>query len=117
MWCCCPPIILFAGGRPAQKGELSRQQHRPSATDWISSTPNSTEHKPRVTYVHFPALPASVVNLSGAGDCLVAGALVALSSSSDIKHALAYGVSASKWAVESDSNVPQDLSPGLVSGM
>ena len=67
--------------------------------------------------MHFPALPASIANLSGAGDCLVAGALVALSSSSDIKHALAYGVSASKWAVESDSNVPQNLSPGLVSGM
>lgn len=105
------------GGRPAQKSELSRQQQRPSATNWTSSTPNSTEYKPQVTYVHFPALPASIVNLSGAGDCLVAGALVALSSSSDVKHALAYGVSASKWAVESDSNVPQNLSPGLVSGM
>lgn len=117
MWCCCPPIFFFAGGRPGQKSELSRQQQRPSATNWTSSTPNSTEHKPQVTYVHFPALPASIVNLSGAGDCLVAGALVALSSSSDVQHALAYGVSASKWAVESDSNVSQDLSPGLVSGM
>lgn len=79
-------------------------------------TPDCTKSEPQITYFQFPALPASIVNLSGAGDCLVAGTLVALSSSTDISVALSYGVSSSKWAVESDSNVSSGLSLTLVSG-
>jgi len=81
-----------------------------------NSPPSNTKNDSGIRFLHFPALPASISNLSGAGDCLVAGTMVALTSSEDISSALAYGVSASKWAVESDSNVSPYLDRHLVSG-
>ena len=55
---------------------------------------------------HAPALPATVANCSGAGDCLVAGFMHALLRGCDDAQALAWGVAAAKAAVESDTNVP-----------
>jgi sugar/nucleoside kinase (ribokinase family) len=81
-----------------------------------NSPSRNTKNSTGISFLHFPALPASISNLSGAGDCLVAGAMVALSSGADISSALAYGVSASKWAVESDSNVSSNLDHHVVSG-
>ncbi len=42
--------------------------------------------------VQFPALPARVANTSGAGDCLVAGALWGLTQGLDPAAALAHGM-------------------------
>ncbi len=100
-----------------QQRNASIFNHEMTADDGSNlCTAVDRESNLQVTYLHFPALPASIVNLSGAGDCLVAGALVALSAGSDLATALAHGVSAAKWAVESQSNVPPRLSHTLVSG-
>ncbi len=85
-----------------QQQNASIFNHEMTADDGSNlCTPADRESNLQVTYLQFPALPASIVNLSGAGDCLVAGALVALSAGSDVATALAHGVSAAKWAVES----------------
>lgn len=62
-----------------------------------------------VQAVHVPALPASVVNCSGAGDCLVAGFLHGLDAGRAPAAALALGAAAAKRAVQAAANVP----PGL----
>ncbi|KAF9684338.1 hypothetical protein SADUNF_Sadunf04G0108000 [Salix dunnii] len=60
--------------------------------------------------VHFPALPASVVRLTGAGDCLVGGTLASLCSGLDIMQSIAVGMAAAKFAVEGELNVPSEFS-------
>ncbi|KAJ6368632.1 hypothetical protein OIU78_001083 [Salix suchowensis] len=60
--------------------------------------------------VHFPALPASVVRLTGAGDCLVGGTLASLCSGLDIMQSIAVGIAAAKFAVEGEVNVPSEFS-------
>ncbi|XP_024395996.1 pseudouridine kinase [Physcomitrium patens] len=82
----------------------------------VKETPLSgiSKNESGINFLHFPALRASISNLSGAGDCLAAGTVSALSSGADISSALANGVSASKWAVESASNVPPNLDPASV---
>ncbi|KAL4448643.1 hypothetical protein ABPG75_005862 [Micractinium tetrahymenae] len=62
-----------------------------------------------VEVVHVPALPATVVNCSGAGDCLVAGCLFGLAQGVSAAEALCYGVAAATAAVQSQSNVPTGL--------
>jgi len=76
---------------------------------------NHNKSETEIRFLHFPALPATISNLSGAGDCLVAGTMVALSLNEDVSSALAFGVSASKWAVEADVNVSPNLDHRLVS--
>ncbi|KAL3638570.1 hypothetical protein CASFOL_017941 [Castilleja foliolosa] len=56
--------------------------------------------------VHFPALSASVVRLTGAGDCLVGGTIAALCAGLDLMQSVAVGIAAAKGAVESERNVP-----------
>ncbi|XP_058069077.1 LOW QUALITY PROTEIN: pseudouridine kinase [Magnolia sinica] len=58
--------------------------------------------------LHFPALPASVVSLTGAGDCLVGGTLSSICAGLDIMQSLAVGVAASKAAVETEDNIPPE---------
>ncbi|KAK8933740.1 hypothetical protein KSP39_PZI015326 [Platanthera zijinensis] len=60
--------------------------------------------------VHFPALGASVVSLTGAGDCLVGGILSSLCSGLDIIRSTAVGVAMARAAVEAFDNVPRDIS-------
>ncbi|XP_072972516.1 pseudouridine kinase [Typha angustifolia] len=55
---------------------------------------------------HFPALPASVVSLTGAGDCLVGGILASVSSGLDVMQSVAVGIAVAKAAVEAKTNVP-----------
>ncbi|XP_059076745.1 pseudouridine kinase [Cryptomeria japonica] len=66
--------------------------------------------------VHFPALPVSVLSLTGAGDCFVGGTLAALCGGRDIIGSIAFGVAVAKWSVNSELNVPSNFSPKLVSG-
>ncbi|CAL9073528.1 pseudouridine kinase-like [Musa acuminata AAA Group] len=58
---------------------------------------------------HFPALHASVVSLTGAGDCLVAGILASISSGFDMMRSVAVGIAVAKAAVESETNVPAEF--------
>lgn len=45
-----------------------------------------------MSLTHMPALPARIANLSGAGDCLVAGAAMHLLRGGDASSALAHGM-------------------------
>ena len=69
-----------------------------------------SKDKKSIVLHHAPALPATIVNCSGAGDCLVAGFLHGLVDTEDPVHALAIGVAAAKRAVQCDTNVPINLS-------
>lgn len=67
-------------------------------------------------FFHFPAIDASVVSLTGAGDCLVGGILSSLCSGLDIMQSTAVGVATAKAAVEAFDNVPAEFSLiGIVS--
>ncbi|KAJ7516099.1 hypothetical protein O6H91_22G043000 [Diphasiastrum complanatum] len=76
---------------------------------------NAVQSEPKVMCVHLPALPSTVVSLSGAGDCLVAGTMAALSGNCDLVRSLAYGVAVARLAVQSDSNVPECFSRNSIS--
>ena len=69
-----------------------------------------TKDKKQIIIYHCNALPATVVNCSGAGDCLVSGFLYALAIGKRPEQALTYGIAAAKSAVESDTNVPASFS-------
>ncbi|KAJ6365102.1 hypothetical protein OIU76_029968 [Salix suchowensis] len=75
-----------------------------------SRGPNLIERSSHLFSVHFPALPASVVRLTGAGDCLVGGTLASLCSGLDIMQSIAVGIAAAKFAVEGEVNVPSEFS-------
>ena len=60
-------------------------------------------------YLHFPALQASIVSLSGAGDCFVAGTLTALSLHKRMASSIAFGIAVARQAIQSELNVPSDL--------
>lgn len=66
---------------------------------------------------HFPALPASVVRLTGAGDCLVGGTISSLCAGLDIMQSVAVGIAASKAAVESETNVPCAFNLAAIAGL
>lgn len=70
-----------------------------------------------VCYLHFPALPASVVSLSGAGDCFVAGALAALCMHRGLLASMAFGIAVARHAVQSELNVPSNLSEVNLTGI
>ncbi|CAN6450602.1 unnamed protein product [Victoria cruziana] len=61
------------------------------------------------TVLHFPALPVSIVRLTGAGDCLVGGVLASLCAGLDILKSTAVGIAAAKAAIMTDLNVPQEF--------
>ena len=71
-----------------------------------------TKHSTAV--FHLDALPATVVNTSGAGDCLVGGAVAALVGGADPVDALAHGVAAAGVAVQTGGNVPPALDPEAI---
>ncbi|CAM8997560.1 unnamed protein product [Rhodiola kirilowii] len=61
--------------------------------------------------LHYPALPSSVVKLTGAGDCLVGGTIASLCSGLDLFQSVAVGIASAKAAVESVTNVPNEYNP------
>lgn len=67
--------------------------------------------------VHFPALPATVVRLTGAGDCLVGGTLAALCSGLDVMQSMVVGIAVSKTAVEAETNVPSVFNLASIAGI
>jgi pseudouridine kinase len=69
---------------------------------------------PGIVVHHAPAAPASVANCSGAGDCLAAGLMHALLEGCAGPEALARGVAAARFAVESRTNVPERITAACV---
>ena len=67
--------------------------------------------------VHFPALPASVVRLTGAGDCLVGGMLASICVGLNLMPSVAVGIAAAKAAVEAETSVPNAFSLASIAGM
>lgn len=67
--------------------------------------------------LHFPALHASVVNLTGAGDSLVGGILASICSGLDLLQSMAVGIAVAKAAVESEINVPAEFHFNHIAGM
>lgn len=68
------------------------------------------------TAIHFPALPASIVSLVGAGDCLVGGTLASTCAGLDILQSVAVGMATAKGAVETESNVPAEYELTRIAG-
>ncbi|KAJ8767106.1 hypothetical protein K2173_013503 [Erythroxylum novogranatense] len=66
--------------------------------------------------VHFPALPASIVRLTGAGDCLVGGTLASLCSGLDVMQSVAVGIAVAKSTVEAETNVPAAFDLAKIAG-
>ncbi|BBH09433.1 pfkB-like carbohydrate kinase family protein [Prunus dulcis] len=89
-------VFLCSRGGPSLKqyasnGELFNTVTASCPSNLFSSPPDS-ERSSFLFAVHFPALPASVVRLTGAG--------------LDVMQSLAVGIAASKAAVEAETNVP-----------
>ncbi|CAL4907736.1 unnamed protein product [Urochloa decumbens] len=72
------------------------------------------ESSSRTCVFHLPAISASVISLTGAGDCLVGGVLSALCGGLDIIPSVAVGVAIAKASVESEANIPDDISSASV---
>lgn len=85
-------------------------------SNWYSDT-KVLEKSPHFFSVHFPALPASVVRLTGAGDCLVGGMLASLCAGLDVMQSVAIGIAAAKATVEVDINVPSQFDLATISGI
>jgi pseudouridine kinase len=67
----------------------------------------STQGRSPVSILYAPALPAAVINCSGAGDNLVAGFVHALvNGAKDIETCLQWGIAMAKLTVESHTNWP-----------
>lgn len=66
--------------------------------------------------VHLPSLPASVVRLTGAGDCLVGGTLSSICAGLDIMQSVSVGIAAAKAAVEVEANVPSTFNLAAIAG-
>lgn len=66
--------------------------------------------------VHLPSLPASVVRLTGAGDCLVGGTLTSICAGLDIMQSVCVGIAVAKAAVEVEANVPPAFSLAAIAG-
>nr|XP_023909124.1 uncharacterized protein LOC112020797 [Quercus suber]POF26601.1 pseudouridine kinase [Quercus suber] len=75
---------------------------------WCGAT--DSEKDSHLFAVHFPALPASVVRLTGAGDCLVGGMLASICAGLNLMQSVAVGIAAAKAAVEAETNVPTAFS-------
>ncbi|XVF01441.1 hypothetical protein REPUB_Repub04eG0089500 [Reevesia pubescens] len=84
-------------------------------SNWYSDA-RVLERNPYFLGVHFPALPASVVRLTGAGDCLVGGMLASICAGLDVMQSVAIGVAAAKASVEVERNVPSQFSLAKITG-
>ena len=97
-------------------GQLFETVTSSCPSNWYSDA-KVLERSPYFLAVHFPALPASVVRLTGAGDCLVGGMLASLCAGLDVMQSVAIGIAAAKASVEVDSNVPSQFSLATIAGI
>uniref|UniRef100_A0ACD6AFT3 Uncharacterized protein n=1 Tax=Avena sativa TaxID=4498 RepID=A0ACD6AFT3_AVESA len=76
----------------------------------------SREGSSRTCVFHLPATSASVISLTGAGDCLVGGVLSSLCGGLDIMQSVAVGIATAKASVESEANIPANFSTASIAG-
>jgi hypothetical protein len=81
---------------------------------WYGAT--NLERDSHLFAVHFPALPVSVVRLTGAGDCLVGGMLASICAGLNVMQSMAVGIAAAKASVEAETNVPIAFSLANIAG-
>lgn len=93
-------------GQGEQLYETIMQKCPPNQSFGVSKPERSS----RLFAVHFPSLPAKVVRLTGAGDCLVGGTLTSLCAGLNIMQSVSVGIAVAKAAVESEANVPSVIS-------
>ncbi|XP_047090834.1 pseudouridine kinase-like isoform X1 [Lolium rigidum] len=70
----------------------------------------SGEGSSRTCVFHLPATSASVISLTGAGDCLIGGVLSSLCGGLNIMQSVAVGIATAKASVESEANIPAKFS-------
>ena len=87
-----------------------------SSKKFVSAAKSDRESS-HLYVVHFPALPASVLRLTGAGDCFVGGALTSICAGLDVMQSMAVGIAAAKASVEVEANVPSEFSLARIAGM
>ncbi|KAJ7969246.1 pseudouridine kinase [Quillaja saponaria] len=100
-----PSFMRMPLVKTKQHGSLYQTviQSCPSNLYSVASEANRSSH---LFAVHFPSLPASVVRVTGAGDCLVGGTIASICAGLDIMQGVAVGIAAAKAAVEAETNVP-----------
>uniref|UniRef100_A0A0E0DMX6 MaoC-like domain-containing protein n=1 Tax=Oryza meridionalis TaxID=40149 RepID=A0A0E0DMX6_9ORYZ len=74
------------------------------------------EGSSRTCVFHFPAVSASVVSLTGAGDCFVGGVISALCGGLGMMQSVAVGIAIAKSSVESEANIPDKFSAETIAG-
>ncbi|MQL83014.1 hypothetical protein Taro_015496, partial [Colocasia esculenta] len=79
-------------------------------------TINPEQIKNHAYILHLPALPASVMSLTGAGDCLVGGTLASVCAGLNVMQSIAVGISAATAAVETRFNVPHQYDLTRIAG-
>uniref|UniRef100_A0A0D3G405 MaoC-like domain-containing protein n=2 Tax=Oryza barthii TaxID=65489 RepID=A0A0D3G405_9ORYZ len=75
------------------------------------------EGSSRTCVFHFPAVSASVVSLTGAGDCFVGGVISALCGGLGMMQSVAVGIAIAKSSVESEANIPDKFSAATIAGL
>lgn len=105
------------GIKPYNSNEILFNTMTASCPPKSFSSLQDSERSSFLYAAHFPALPASVVRLTGAGDCLVGGTISSLCSGLDIMQSVAVGIAASKAAVESETNVPCTFNLAAIAGL
>ncbi|CAK7329730.1 unnamed protein product [Dovyalis caffra] len=112
-----PNLMRFSSGRTKKYG-FSGQLYDNVTSGCPSSRFSGAmqiNRRSNLFAVHFPALPASVLRLTGAGDCLVGGTLASICSGLDVMQSIAVGMAAAKNAVEGEANVPSEFSLATIS--
>lgn len=122
-------VFLCSKGGPRSMGIIHKEIKRSYANGHLYKTVTAacpmnrtlnspkTESSSLLFAVHFPAVPATVMRLTGAGDCLVGGTLSSICAGLDIMQSVAVGIAASKAAVEAETNVPRVFNLAAITGM
>nr|CAB3461710.1 unnamed protein product [Digitaria exilis] len=117
--CCKEHTNFMKDQRKCKQTPFSRQLVEKLDVCFPSNNPINLcrESSSRTCVFHLPAISASVISLTGAGDCLVGGVLSALCGGLDIIQSVAVGVAVAKASVESEANIPDNISATSVAGM
>ncbi|ONK59839.1 uncharacterized protein A4U43_C08F11490 [Asparagus officinalis] len=85
---------------PDSKMHLYNLMHKSLPPKWYTSFLNSGSSGSRSYAFHLPAFPATVVSLTGAGDCLVGGILASICNGLDMMKSVAIGIAVAKATVQ-----------------
>lgn len=120
-------FLCFKGINGVEKRDYMRNKHSSFSRKLyeainVTCPPNRILGTPKskgnyYIAIHFPALSASVVRLTGAGDCLVGGTVASICAGLDIMQSLAVGIAAAKGAVETESNIPAEYELTRIAGV